>query len=86
MPEAIAPRRATDHWGMPPVGYLDRVPETGVSIARWRRENDREAYRQKPSRWSHYLLSLVLEPMQVQAWVEGKPIWSGEISSNKETS
>jgi hypothetical protein len=67
---------------MSPVGYLDRLPEIGVSIARWRRENDGEAYRQKPSRWSHYLLSLVLEPMQAQAWVEGKQIWSGDVSSN----
>jgi AraC family transcriptional regulator len=82
MREAIAARKAADHWGMSPIGYLDRLPETGVSIARWRRENDSEAYRQKPSRWSRYLLSLVLEPMQAQAWVEGKQIWSGKISAN----
>jgi AraC family transcriptional regulator len=82
MREGIAPRKATNHWGMSPVGYLDRLPETGVSIARWQRKNDGESYRQEPSRLSYYLLSLVLEPMQAQVWVEGKQIWSGEISSN----
>jgi AraC family transcriptional regulator len=67
---------------MSPAGYLDCLPETGVSIARWQRENDGESYAQKPSRWSNYLLSLVLQPMQAQAWVERKQIWSGEIAAN----
>jgi AraC family transcriptional regulator len=67
---------------MPPVAFLPPLPKTGISLARWRRAGSRSLFTQKIPRANHYVLSLVLKPMNAQAFVDRRQIWAGPIRAN----
>ena len=70
------------HWGISPKACLMGLPDTGVSVARWQHPNKRGDYHSRNLRYGHYLLSLILRPMQAQAWAERRQVWSGPIAPN----
>ncbi len=71
-----------EHWGLQPKAFLNELPDTKVSIARWQHANTRGDYHSPTLRYDNYLLSLILRPMQAKAWVNRREVWSGPIAPN----
>lgn len=70
------------HWGIRSQASLESLPETGVSIFRWNHGNERGDFSFKAARHSHYLLSLILRPMNARAWAGRRQIWAGPIAKH----
>jgi AraC family transcriptional regulator len=56
------------------------LPETGVSMFRWTHANEKGDFSFQAARHSHYLLSLILRPMEATAWANRRQIWAGPIA------
>lgn len=69
-------------WGMAPKTFVAALPKSGISIARWRRTQAKARFYQETPKVGHYLLSLVLQPMNANSFVEKRQIWSGPIRAN----
>jgi AraC family transcriptional regulator len=68
------------HWGIRSRGNLIGLPETGASMFRWTYDNEPGDFKFRPVRHNHYLLSLILQPMQAKAWAGRRQVWSGPIA------
>lgn len=68
-----------DHWGIRSKGSLIDMPETGASMFRWSHANERGDFRFTPFRHNHYLLSLILRPMNAATWAGSQKLWDGPI-------
>lgn len=67
------------HWGIRAKGSLVDMPETGASMFRWSHANEAGDFRFKPVRHNHYLLSLILRPMEAATWAGRHKMWDGPI-------
>jgi AraC family transcriptional regulator len=58
------------------------LPEARLSVIRWRRTEDgpKQFFEREPV--EGYVLSILLEPMRADAWLDERPIWSGPIGAN----
>lgn len=70
------------HWGIRSRGNLIALPETGASMFRWSHDNEPGDFKFRPVRHNHYLLSLILQPMQAKAWAGRRQVWSGPIAKH----
>lgn len=80
MSEAMSLVGLEQHWGIRSKGSLIDMPETGASMFRWSHANERGDFRFKPVRHNHYLLSLILRPMEAATWAGRHKMWDGPIS------
>jgi AraC family transcriptional regulator len=66
---------------MQPAAYLSQLPNTGISLSRWRRvDTGMTRLIENPN--SSYTLSLILQPMRARAWLGATQIWCGPIGAN----
>ena len=79
---AVTEAKIAARWGMSPSAFVPSLPKSGISIARWRRTRARAQFSRSALRADYYLLSLVLKPMNADAFVEGRQVWSGPIRAN----
>jgi AraC family transcriptional regulator len=64
-----------------PLAHLPELPDSGVSLSRWRRvDSSRSHLFKPPQNW--YTLSLILQPMEARAWFGTRQVWSGSIGAN----
>jgi AraC family transcriptional regulator len=78
----ISLTRLEQHWGIRSRGSLVDLPETGASMFRWTHDNEPGDFKFRPVRHNHYLLSLILQPMQAKAWAGQHQVWSGPIDKH----
>ncbi|MGJ5199582.1 MULTISPECIES: AraC family transcriptional regulator [unclassified Bradyrhizobium] len=79
---SVTEAKIAARWGMPPAAFLEPLPKSGISLARWRRTEAGSPFSQKAPRANHYLLSLVLKPMKARSFVDRRQIWAGPIPAN----
>lgn len=70
-----------DSYRMPPVAALPELPSSGISLSRWRRDDDRPSHLIE-HRVPTYTLSLILRPMAGRAWIGSLPVWAGPIHAD----
>jgi AraC family transcriptional regulator len=79
MSEPVSLVGLEQHWGIRSKGCLINMPETGASMFRWSHANERGDFKFKPVRHNHYLLSLILRPMEAATWAGRQKVWDGPI-------
>lgn len=66
---------------MPPAAFLPELPASGISLFRWRRDENLPSHLIE-HRVQAYTLSLILRPMSAHAWLGRTSIWSGPIRAD----
>lgn len=64
-----------------PVSFLPELPNTRISLTRWRRTEIGPSHLIRHPQ-SFYTLSLILRPMRARAWFSSALIWSGQVGAN----
>jgi len=69
-------------YGLAPSQFVLGLPETQLSVIRWRRTqgNPQQIFTRDPI--DSYLLSLHLQPTRANAWLGKQRVWSGPIAAN----
>jgi AraC family transcriptional regulator len=75
-------RELESRYALVPAQFVLQLPETQLSVIRWRRlKGDAEqVFERHPV--DGYTLSIVLQPMRANAWLNERPVWSGPIGAN----
>ena len=64
-----------------PVAFLPELPNTGISLTRWRRTESGPSHLVRHPQ-TFYTLSLILRPMRGRAWAGSALVWSGAVGAN----
>lgn len=64
-----------------PVTFLPELPNTRISLTRWRRTEIGPSHLIRHPQ-TFYTLSLILRPMRARAWFSSALVWSGQVGAN----
>lgn len=58
------------------------LPHTGAALVRWSGGSVAAQVHPVSPHPHHYRISVILEPLESQIWVDGEPVWGGVIGAN----
>lgn len=75
-------RELENRYALVPAQFVLQLPESQLSVIRWRRSKGNVEQVFEPHPVDGYRLSIVLQPMRANAWIDERPVWSGLIGAN----
>ena len=89
LPQAMPPDDELQHWcrasGIPgrPQLCLGPLPGSDAGVVRWSARGPDTALKSVHPHPGRYRIAVMLEPMESQIWVAGRPVWGGLIAANR---